>query len=104
MGRLDDRVALVTGAARGLGAGIAGAFAREGAVVVCADVGDAGETVAALPGGRHKAIKLDVTSSSDVDDAVAAVVDEYGSLDVLANNAGVAQPIGTFIETTNETI
>jgi 3-oxoacyl-[acyl-carrier protein] reductase len=104
MGRLDDRVALVTGAARGLGAGIAEAFAREGAVVVCADVGDAGETVVGLRGDRHQAIALDVTDSSAVDDAVAAVVDEYGSLDILANNAGVAQPIGTFVETTNETI
>jgi NAD(P)-dependent dehydrogenase (short-subunit alcohol dehydrogenase family) len=105
MGRLDDRVALVTGAARGLGAGIAEAFAREGAVVVCADVGDAGETVAGLAGERnHRAITLDVTDSSAVDDAVAAVVDEYGSLDILANNAGVAQPIGTFVETTDETI
>ncbi len=104
MGRLDDRVALVTGAARGLGAGIAEAFAREGAAVVCADVIDANDTAAALPGERHKAIILDVADPSAVDSAVAAVVAEYGSLDILANNAGVSQPIATIIDTTDETI
>lgn len=104
MGRLDDRVALVTGAARGLGAGIAEAFAREGAVVICADVGDSDETVAALAGKRHQVISLDVTRSAEVDAAVAAIVDEYGSLDILANNAGISQPIGTIVNTTDETI
>jgi 3-oxoacyl-[acyl-carrier protein] reductase/sorbitol-6-phosphate 2-dehydrogenase len=104
MGRLDDRVALVTGAARGLGAGIAEAFAREGATVICADVGDSSDTVAGLPRNRHKAISLDVTDSAAVDAAVTAIVNEYGSLDILANNAGVSQPIGTIVNTTDETI
>src|SRR5262249_61939012 len=65
MGRLDNRIALVTGSARGLGEGIARALSREGAVVVCADVLDAGPVADSLgpsPDGRkRKAVALDVT-------------------------------------------
>ncbi len=104
MGRLEHRVALVTGAARGLGAGIADSFAREGARVVCADTASPAETAASLQGDGHKAIVLDVTRSADVDSAVAAIVEEYGTLDILANNAGVSQPVGTVIDTSDETI
>ena len=50
MGRLDDKIAVVTGASRGLGEGIARRLADEGAVVVCADVLDASEVAASLPG------------------------------------------------------
>jgi NAD(P)-dependent dehydrogenase (short-subunit alcohol dehydrogenase family) len=104
MGRLDDKVAVVTGAARGLGAGIAQGLAREGATVVCADIRNAGDTVEALGPGNHRAIDLDVTRSSDVDAAIEMVVREHGTLDILANNAGVSQPIATFVDTTDETI
>jgi len=102
MGRLDNRIALVTGSARGLGEGIARAFAREGATVICADLLDAEPVASSLAGG--KAIRLDVTSSDDVDRAVAAVVEEYGRLDILANNAGVAQPIREMVDTPDEVI
>src|SRR5438067_431810 len=104
MGRLDDRIALVTGAARGLGASIAAAFAREGAVVVCADVADSAEVVATLPGVRHRAMTLDVSDPCAVANGVMAIVEEYGSLDILANNAGVSQPIAPIVDTSDETI
>ena len=104
MGRLDNRVALVTGAARGLGAGIAVALAREGAFVVCADLIDADETVTSLANGRGNAISLDVTRPDDVEKAVAQIVAQHGRLDIVANNAGCSQPIASVHETTDETI
>lgn len=102
MGRLDNRIALVTGSARGLGEGIARAFAREGATVICADVLDADLVASSLSGA--KAIRLDVTSSDDVDEAIAGVVKEHGRLDILANNAGVAQPIREIVDTPDDVI
>jgi NAD(P)-dependent dehydrogenase (short-subunit alcohol dehydrogenase family) len=107
MGRLDNRVAIVTGSARGLGAGIVQALAREGATVVCADVLDASELVASLPAasrGEHRAIHLDVTDAAAVDDAFAQVKQDYGSLDILCCNAGVAQPILDVIDTPDDVI
>jgi NAD(P)-dependent dehydrogenase (short-subunit alcohol dehydrogenase family) len=102
MGRLDNRIALVTGSARGLGEGIARAFARDGATVICADVLDADPVASSLSGA--KAIRLDVTSSDDVDEAIAGVVKEHGRLDILANNAGVAQPIREIVDTPDDVI
>jgi NAD(P)-dependent dehydrogenase (short-subunit alcohol dehydrogenase family) len=104
VGRLEGRVGLVTGSARGLGAGIARSLAQEGAFVVCADLLDARETASSLPGAGGSAIVLDVTRPDDVDSAVADIIARHGGVDIVANNAGVAQPIGTFLETTDETI
>jgi NAD(P)-dependent dehydrogenase (short-subunit alcohol dehydrogenase family) len=105
MGRLENRIALVTGSRAG-SAGIA--RSREGAVVVCADVGDAGPVASSLPpapGGRaSKAIHLDVTNTAEVEQAVAAIVDELGGRDILANNAGVAQPIREMVDTPDDVI
>jgi meso-butanediol dehydrogenase/(S,S)-butanediol dehydrogenase/diacetyl reductase len=98
---------LVTGGARGIGAGIARAFAGAGANVVIADVGvaeglkdwtyalagrdDAERTLASLNelGGRHCALPLDVTNADACAEVVRETVARYGSLDVLVNNAGV---------------
>src|SRR2546427_9807174 len=97
MGRLDNRIALVTGSAGGLGEGIAKALAREGAVVVCGDVGDATAVAESLPvapdGRRSRAVRLDVTDTPAVEQAVKEIVDDYGSPHIPANKAGGANPI-----------
>jgi 3alpha(or 20beta)-hydroxysteroid dehydrogenase len=88
MGRLEDKVAIVTGAARGTGEATARRFAREGAQVVVADVNDELGSKTAAEIGAHY-VHLDVTSESDWDAAVDEVVGRFGRLDVLINNAGI---------------
>jgi 3alpha(or 20beta)-hydroxysteroid dehydrogenase/cyclopentanol dehydrogenase len=93
MGRLDGKVALISGGARGQGATEAKLFAQEGAQVVFGDVlDDAGKRVEAdirQAGGEATYIHLDVTQESDWQQAVAAAVSTYGKLDILVNNAGI---------------
>ncbi len=93
MGALDGKVALVTGAAQGLGRASALIFAREGAKVVIADVKrDGGEETVNLikkAGGDAIFVKADVSSSSDVQAMVKAAVDTFGSLDCAINNAAI---------------
>ena len=94
MGRFDGRVAVVTGAARGIGFGVATRFAEEGASVAVLDLDEsaAAEAAGRLPGeARHVGIGANVASSSDVDAAVARVVEELGGLHVLMNNAGITR-------------
>lgn len=88
MGRLDDKVILITGGARGQGATEARQAAAEGATVVVTDVlDDLGQAVAAEIGGSYR--RLDVTSSGDWKATVEAVVAEHGRIDGLVNNAGI---------------
>ena len=91
--RLEGKVALITGGARGQGAAESRLFAREGAKVVIADVLDAdGMAVAAQInelGGDATYVHLDVSSESDWQQAIAAAVSAYGKLDVLVNNAAI---------------
>lgn len=93
MGRMDGKVALISGGARGMGASEARLFAREGAAVVIGDILDEeGETSAAsiaADGGRCCFVHLDVTQEVDWQTAVAEAVSQFGSLDVLVNNAGI---------------
>ena len=93
MGKLDGKVALISGGARGQGAAEARLFAQEGAKVVIADILDAqGQQVEAEInelGGDALYIHLDVTSESDWQDAVQAAVAKYGKLDILVNNAAI---------------
>ena len=90
MSRLDGKVALVTGAARGTGEVIARLFAEEGARVVLADVLDSqGETVAHEIGEGASFQHLDVGSENDWKDGVVAVLERFGRLDVLVNNAAL---------------
>ena len=90
MGRLENKVALITGAARGQGAEEARLFAIEGAHVVLTDVlDDDGKQTAADIGARATYHHHDVTSEADWTGVVDAVIAEHGQLDVLVNNAGV---------------
>ncbi len=91
--RLAGKVALISGGARGMGAAEARLFAQEGARVVVADIledeGRAVENDINAKGGEALFVRLDVTSESDWERAVAATVDRFGKLDVLVNNAGI---------------
>jgi NAD(P)-dependent dehydrogenase (short-subunit alcohol dehydrogenase family) len=91
---LNGRTALVTGAAQGLGEGMAQALAEAGARVVVADLQDelGGKVAESLGGpqeGRHGFVHLDVTDEASWENAVVAAVQDFGGLDVLVNNAGV---------------
>jgi len=94
MGRLDGKVALITGGARGMGKSHARYFVAEGARVVIGDVlDDRGEAVAAKLGpDACRYVHHDVTSETEWAAAVRATVDAFGRLDVLVNNAGVLAP------------
>ncbi len=100
---LDAKVALVTGAARGVGEATVRRFVAEGARVVLADVRDElGGALAAALGDTARYQRLDVSLESDWVDAVDAVRATEGRLDVLVNNAGILR-IGTLLDTTPET-
>ena len=91
--RLAGKVAVITGAARGIGAATARLFAREGASVVLADMlEEQGKAVAAeikKAGGKAEFVHCDVTKSNDVKNAISSAVRLYGKLDILFNNAGI---------------
>jgi 3-oxoacyl-[acyl-carrier protein] reductase len=93
--QLKDKVAIVTGAARGIGRAIAVALARQGATVAVCDVvlgENADETVrlCAAAGGAARAYALDVTDAGRVTEVVGAIAAEHGRLDILVANAGIA--------------
>jgi pyridoxal 4-dehydrogenase len=87
MGKLTDRVAIVTGAAQGIGKAIADKLAAEGATVVAADVNGEGAEQAAPEGGRG--MQVDISSEEAVKQMVDDTVDAYGKLDILVNNAAI---------------
>jgi 3-oxoacyl-[acyl-carrier protein] reductase len=87
--RLQNKVAIVTGAASGFGAEIARHYVREGAKVVIADLNEAGaQKVAAEIGASAVAVKCDVSKRVDIDLAVSTAVQKFGSVDIVVNNAG----------------
>jgi NAD(P)-dependent dehydrogenase (short-subunit alcohol dehydrogenase family) len=104
VGRLEGKVAIVTGAALGIGAASAALFAREGARVVVSDRdGDGAESVAAeitASGGTAIGVAADVTVADDVRQLVQTAVSEFGGLDVLYCNAG--RVLTAYLEETND--
>ncbi len=104
--RLEGKVAIISGGARGMGAAEARLFAQEGAMVIIGDVleeeGRQVEAEISESGGQCLFLRLDVTNESDWSDAVAAAVSHYGRLDILVNNAGIGGSGATVEETTSE--
>jgi len=91
--KLRDKIAIVTGARRGIGRAIAVALAREGANITVSDISqeDCRDVVNEIErlGRKGLALKCDVSSSHDVDDMVGKTVAEFGRVDILVNNAGI---------------
>jgi 3-oxoacyl-[acyl-carrier protein] reductase len=101
--RLQDKVAIVTGAASGFGEAMARRFAAEGAKVVIADINDdMGSAVAGELGDSAAYQHADVSQKADVDAMVAAAVDRFGRLDILVNNAGYTHRNRPMMEVSEE--
>ncbi|MCU0260000.1 MAG: glucose 1-dehydrogenase [Ilumatobacteraceae bacterium] len=102
-GRLDGKVAVVTGGASGIGEGTVRRFVEEGAKVVIADLQrEPGEALAAELGDATRFVSCDVTSEDDVAAAVDLAVAEFGRLDIMFNNAGIVGVVGRIADTPAE--
>jgi NAD(P)-dependent dehydrogenase (short-subunit alcohol dehydrogenase family) len=100
--KLKDKVAIVTGAARGIGAAVAERYAKEGAKVVIADLnGQGAKDVAAAIGANALGLKLDITDQASIDAAIADTVKHFGGVDILVNNAGLFD-LAPIVEITRE--
>jgi NAD(P)-dependent dehydrogenase (short-subunit alcohol dehydrogenase family) len=97
-GRIQGKVAVITGAASGMGRATAIRFAKEGASIVLTDLNSQGGETAvaecAAAGGRAVFQRTDVTSEPDIKAAVARAVKEFGRIDIMYNNAGIAGAVG----------
>lgn len=113
--RLEGKVAVVTGSSSGNGRGIALAFAREGAAVVCSDIRKSAlkegyeediqtdtDDVIRQEGGRAEYVDCDTTKASDVQAVVDRAVSAFGRLDIMVNNAGVFTGLHTIVDETEE--
>ncbi len=99
-GRIDGRVAVITGGASGIGEGTARRFVAEGAKVIIADMQvDAGQALAAELGDAARFHETNVTSEDDIAAAVDLAVAEFGQLDIMFNNAGIVGAVGPISQT-----
>ncbi len=98
MGRLDGKIALITGAAKGLGEADARLFVKEGARVILADIDQSAEVLAAELGDSATFMPLDVTSEDNWKQVAAEVKSRFGALHILVNNAGIAE-VGDILST-----
>ena len=108
MRSLEDRIAIVTGAAGGIGTAIALALAEEGArIAVCDLANRRDDGLAALAnaiwdnGGEAIAMAVDVSRKADIETAVAATLEAWGGIDILVNNAGTTAGAGPFLDITD---
>src|SRR6266480_7541569 len=102
MGRLDGRVAIVTGGGSGNGLAIADAFGREGAMVVIGEYSEARRKAAAERVREALFVQADVRRWQDIDHLVSEAVRQFGRLDIMVNNAGVLDGYATCLETSVE--
>lgn len=103
MGRLTDRVAVITGGASGIGAAAAEKLVSEGAIVVLGDIQEeAGAEMISKLGDRSRFRLCDVRSEDQVEALVQSAIDEFGKLDIMFNNAGIVGALGPLESTTRE--
>src|SRR4051794_28871450 len=101
--RLQGKIALVTGGARGIGFAIAKAFVAEGATPVIADINEQGasDAIGALGSANGLALPVNVADETSVTRMVQAIVDRFGRLDILVNNAGISKST-SFVNITSD--
>jgi NAD(P)-dependent dehydrogenase (short-subunit alcohol dehydrogenase family) len=96
--RLENKIAVITGAGSGMGSAMAKLFAAEGAKVICADISGKQDAVAAAIGDAAIAVQVDVASEDDIRKMVAVAEERFGRLDILVNNAGFGGPMAPLHE------